>query len=53
MSKKAKRGTSESSWLAARRCLAIINRLQQGVATKEELLATIYRTENPNAIDLL
>ncbi|MCA9943413.1 MAG: WYL domain-containing protein [Anaerolineales bacterium] len=49
MGKKAKRGSPESSWLAARRCLALINRLQQGVATKQELLATIYRAEDPIA----
>ena len=52
MAKKAKRGLSESSWLAARRCLAIINRLQQGVATKQELLADIYRAEIPQATQL-
>lgn len=49
MPTKAGRGTAESVWHVARRCLAIINRLQQGPATKEELLATIYRAEDANA----
>lgn len=49
MAKQAKRGSSESSWLAARRCLALVNRLQQGLATKQELLAAIYRAEDPHA----
>lgn len=51
MTKQTKRGSSESSWVAARRCLALVNRLQQGAAAKEELLATIYRAEDPEAAE--
>lgn len=43
------RGSSESYWHVARRCLAVINRLQQGPATKEELLSSIYRIEDAHA----
>lgn len=46
MTKQSQRGSSESSWLAARRCLALVNRLQQGPATKQELLEAIYRPED-------
>ena len=42
------RGRPDSSWPAARRCLGIINRLQQGPATKEELITAIYRREHPH-----
>lgn len=51
MTKQTKRGSSESSWVAARRCLALVNRLQQGAAAKEDLLATIYRAEDPDAAE--
>jgi hypothetical protein len=33
----------------ARRCLTVINRLQQGPAAKQEMLATIFRAEDANA----
>jgi predicted DNA-binding transcriptional regulator YafY len=33
----------------ARRCLAVINRLQQGPATKQELLTAVYRTNDSPA----
>lgn len=38
MKQSKKRGNPESSWLAARRCLAILLRLQQSPATKQQLL---------------
>lgn len=44
MSKNQSRGSSESPWLVARRCLAVINRLQQGSASKEDLLTAVYQT---------
>ncbi len=49
MQKKQGRGTSESTWLVMRRCLAIINRLQQGSATKNELLTAVYIAEGNEA----
>lgn len=49
MSTEAKRGAPESSWLVARRCLAVINRLQQGVASKQDLLDAIYWAEDGGA----
>lgn len=49
MKKKSGRGSPESAWFVALRCLAIINRLQQGPATKEELLASIYRVQDAEA----
>lgn len=49
MSKELGRRAAESVWHVARRCLAIINRLQQGPATKQELLVTIYHAADPNA----
>lgn len=48
MSIKQGRGYPESSWLVARRCLAIVNRLQQGVATKQELITAVYRPSDPD-----
>ncbi len=36
------RGSSESPWLVARRCLAIINYLQQGPATKQNIITAVY-----------
>lgn len=53
MVKKKGRGTAESSWPVAKRCLAIINRLQQGAASKQELLTTIYRDEDTSIPDAL
>lgn len=35
------RGKADSSWLVARRCLALVNRLMAGVATKAELMDTV------------
>ena len=49
MAHKSNRGTSESVWHVARRCLAVINRLQQEPATKGELLDVTYRVEDPDA----
>ena len=46
MSGKRGRGNAESSWLVARRCLDIINRLQQGAASKQDLLAMVYGDED-------
>lgn len=40
------KASRESTWLVARRCLALIRRLQQGPATKEELLKSIYAAED-------
>lgn len=48
MSTKQGRGVSESPWRVARRCLAVVNRLQQGPATKQELLTAVYHsTDSP------
>ncbi len=49
MSIKQGRGIAESSWFVARRCLAIINCLQQGSATKEELITAVYQSNDPSA----
>ena len=46
MPNKKGRGDSESPWLVARRCLAVINRLQQGAATKQELITAVYQTND-------
>lgn len=48
MGQAAGRGSPESVWYVARRCLALINRLQQGPASKQELLTTIYSTADIN-----
>lgn len=53
MANKSGRGSAESSWHVARRCLAIINRLQQGAASKQELITTIYRSEDTSIPDTL
>ena len=53
MANKSGRGSAESSWHVARRCLAIINRLQQGSASKQELLTTIYHEEDVSIPDAL
>nr|PID85231.1 MAG: hypothetical protein CSB13_09050 [Chloroflexota bacterium] len=45
MKKKQKQGTSDSPWAVARRCLAVINRLQQGAATKKELITAVYQSD--------
>lgn len=49
MTENRGRGSSESPWLVARRCLAVINRLQQGVATKDELITAVYQAFDPEA----
>jgi predicted DNA-binding transcriptional regulator YafY len=49
MKEQAGRGTPESAWYVARRCLAVINRLQQGPANKAELLEQVYRAEDREA----
>jgi len=41
---RSARGSPENSWLAARRCLAIVRRLQQGPADKKELLQVVQNT---------
>lgn len=43
MVQKQGRGSSESPWYVASRCLAIINYLQRGAATKQELLTAVYQ----------
>ena len=40
---------SESCWHAARRCLAMLRRVQQGPATKRELLAAVCAGEGEDA----
>ena len=47
MGDKSGRGTAESSWRVARRCLAVVSRLQQGPTSKHELLTTIYQADDP------
>ena len=42
---------SESTWHVARRCLAMLRRVQQGPATKRELLAAVYASEGEEAYD--
>lgn len=42
MNQSRKRGKADSSWVVCRRCLAIILRLQQGAATKDELIKVSY-----------
>ncbi len=49
MTNKTGRGSSESPWYVARRCLAVINYLQQGAATKQELLTAVYQALDPEA----
>ncbi len=49
MSNDSQKHASESPWLAARRCLAILNRLLQGPAKKEALLAAVYAAEGADA----
>jgi predicted DNA-binding transcriptional regulator YafY len=43
------RGTRESHWLVARRCLAIIARAQRGPARREELIRAVLAQEGPEA----
>lgn len=45
------RGTRESTWLVARRCLAIIRRVQRGPATREELVQAVLAAEGEDAYD--
>ncbi len=47
MTMRQGRGPAESVWNVARRCLAVINHLQAGAATKEELLTAVYQPESP------
>lgn len=42
-------GTRESTWLVARRCLAIIRRVQRGPATREELVEAVLAQEGEDA----
>lgn len=49
MSKEEKGGAPESMWHVARRCLTLLNHLQQGVSSKQALFAAIYLPENPTA----
>lgn len=42
-------GGSESSWLVARRCLAILLRVMRGPARRDELLAAVYAAEGADA----
>ncbi len=42
-------GKAESSWQVARRCLAIVRRLQQGPARKNSLLDAVYLSEGDDA----
>lgn len=44
-----KSGNRESSWLAARRCLAILRRLQEGPASKNDLIAAVLVAEGADA----
>lgn len=46
---RSARGSPESSWLAARRCLAILRRLQQEPAKKQALLTAVYAAEGHEA----
>lgn len=43
------KGKAESSWPVARRCLAMLLRLQQGPAKKQELLAAVRQLEGTEA----
>jgi predicted DNA-binding transcriptional regulator YafY len=49
MVEQIKKGKADSSWPVARRCLAILLRLQQGTAKKHELLTTVYQMEGEEA----
>lgn len=44
-------GTRESTWLVARRCLAIIRRVQRGPATRGELVEAVLAQEGEDAYD--
>lgn len=48
----SKKKGSESPWHVARRCLAMLRRIQQGPATKQELLTAVYAAEGEEAYDL-
>lgn len=52
MSPERKKRTTESRWLAIRRCLAMALRLQRGPAGKAELLAAVYAAEGREAYGL-
>lgn len=47
----SQRGTRESTWLVARRCLAIVRRVQRGPATREELVRAVLHQEGKDAYD--
>ncbi|MBX3060970.1 MAG: WYL domain-containing protein [Anaerolineae bacterium] len=49
MTTQLHKGKAESSWPVARRCLAILLRLQQGPAQKQELLTAVQRSEGKEA----
>ncbi len=51
MSSQKTNSTSESTWYVARRCLALVNRLQQGPTSRSTLLDEIYRQED-GAVEL-
>ncbi len=42
-------GRRESDWLVIRRCLAIIRRVQRGLATRDDLLQAVREQEGPEA----
>ncbi|MGC9358157.1 MAG: WYL domain-containing protein [Anaerolineae bacterium] len=42
-----RRGKRESTWLVARRCLAIIRRVQRGPASRDDLLEAALSVEEP------
>lgn len=46
---RSQHGSRESSWAAARRCLAILRRLQQGPAKKADLIAAVLDAEGAAA----
>ncbi|MEZ4644808.1 MAG: WYL domain-containing protein [Chloroflexota bacterium] len=49
MDKKVSNRSTESTWHVVRRCLTVLNRLQIGAASKQELLKTIYMPDSPKA----
>lgn len=46
---KSQKRTPEGHWFVARRCVAILNRLLQGPANKNELLTAVYAAEGEEA----
>jgi predicted DNA-binding transcriptional regulator YafY len=49
MDRQSANHAAESTWHVARRCLAVLNRLQTGAVSKQELLKTIYAPDSPHA----